>query len=232
LLRVQEWLEKSPDTAFVYKETRAQEIVEVLWSYDKSPWKNRINMLGDVRSYSNITQASFIRNLIASFIKTSTTKGLGGLFGSKLNDEYRLPLSWNRTQQAAFVIWIWQVMYDSISSCKLSWAIALRKDKTQEKLFDDFDQDLAFASKFSLITSDQGVRGFLHIINDMVYIRSSDLELRNIKWSIDGEEIKEERIDQKDVTKTISDLRKSTLAEYITKICDELVKFDWRTSSH
>lgn len=232
LLRVQEWLEKSPDTAFVYKETRAQEIVEVLWSYDKSPWKNKINMLGDVRSYSNITQASFIRNLIASFIKTNTTKGLGGLFGSKLNDDYGLPLSWNRTQQAAFIIWIWQVMYDSICDCKLPWANALRKDKTQVKLFEDIaKQDLAFASKFSLITSDQGVRGFLHVINDMVYIRSSDLDLRNIKWSIDGEEIKEERIDQKDVTKTIGDFKKGEMVDYITKICDELVKFDWRTSS-
>ncbi|QKZ13444.1 DGQHR domain-containing protein [Spirosoma sp. KUDC1026] len=74
ILRIQEWLERSPDTANIYKETRAQEVIEILWSYKKSPWYNRINMLGESQNNFTITQASFIRNLVASFIKTSVSK--------------------------------------------------------------------------------------------------------------------------------------------------------------
>lgn len=235
LLRIQEWLEKAPDTAFVYKETRAQEIVEMLWAYDKSPWFGRINMLGDTRSIANITQAAFIRNLIASFIKTSTTRGLGGLFGSKLLDKYNSPLSWNRTQQASFSIFIWQIMCEMTSKCKEEWAIGLRQSFSEDiSLFRDGDLkelDPTFSSNYSLLTTDQGVRGFLHIINDMVYVQSEKLKIREIKWSIDGESIKEDRIDFSDINKSIKDLKKSLLNDHLIKLCKELSKFDWRTSS-
>ena len=111
VLRVQEWLERSPDGAFVYKETRAQELVELLWSFETSPWRYRINMLGEKYEKDKktvlptITQAAFIRNLISSLIKTTVTKNLGGLFGAPLRDGNLL--FWNRTQQAAFLLFIW-----------------------------------------------------------------------------------------------------------------------------
>jgi len=234
LLRVQEWLEKAPDTAFVYKETRAQELVELLWSFDKSPWKNMINMLGETKSVANITQAAFIRNLIASFIKTSNIKGLGGLFGSKLNDRFNSPLSWNRTQQASFLIFVWQIMYEKILKCQEDWAKSLRRVDSTDNLFKDIESnklDLAFTSRYSLITTDQGVRGFLHIVNDMIFQLSNTLNLRNISWSISEESIKEGKIDFKDIEKAIKDLKKSILNNILIKLCDELIKFDWRTSS-
>jgi len=242
LLRIQEWLERSPETAHVYKETRAQEIVEVLWSHKKSPWKDRINMLGDTqktvevgKEVPNITQAAYIRNLIASFIKTTVSKGLGGLYGAKLLDNYNTPLSWNRTQQVSFIIFIWQKMYASIESTKLPWAINLRKlnrpaQGSPNKHATGFD-DLAFTSKYSLISSDQGVRGFLHIINDMIFTQSESLGLRNINWNIDNEKITESGVSHSDVDKAIRDLLKSSLSQFVTDICEELVKFDWRTSS-
>lgn len=242
LLRVQEWLEKSPDTANIYKETRAQEIVEILWSYKSSPWKDRINLLGDTkktiepgREVPNITQAAFIRNLIASFIKTTTTKGLGGLFGAKLLDEYKTPLGWNRTQQASFIIFIWQEMYKVIENTKQDWANQLRKNvlSVQPGLFalkTGYD-DLAFTSNYSLLSSDQGVRGFLHVVNDLVYTESQTLEVRSIKWTVDGGKIKEDSIDSNDIDKTIKDFSKSKLQDFIHGICNEIIKFDWRTSS-
>lgn len=241
LLRVQEWLEKAPDTAHVYKETRAQEIVEILWSYKDSPWKNKINLIGDTRKsiapdkqVPNITQAAYIRNLIASFIKTSVTKGLGGLFGAKLLDEYKLPLSWNRVQQASFIIFVWQKMYDAIKQSKESWAVQLRKNNKKQfaALFDEKDpfNDLAFTSPYSLITSDQGVRGFLHVVNDLVYIESGNLNLRKIKWAVDEGKI-DDRIDPSDIEKTIKDISKSELNKFITDLCVDLTGFDWRTSS-
>ncbi len=231
LLRVQEWLEQSPDTAYVYKETRAQEIIEVLWSYEKSPWKGKINMLGEVKYPANITQAAFIRNLISTFIKTTTTKKLGGLFGAKLNDIYKMPLEWNRTQQASFIIFAWQIMYETISTKKLKWAENLRNNE-HPSLFDDkgLFNDLAFNSKFSLISTDQGVRGFLHIINDIIFTLSDDIKIRNIQLSKNNE-IKEDRIDSIDIEETIRMFKKSTINKLLLNICEDLVKFDWRTSS-
>lgn len=242
LLRIQEWLERSPETAHVYKETRAQEIVEVLWSYKKSPWKERINMLGDTqktieigKDVPNITQAAYIRNLIASFIKTTVSKGLGGLYGAKLLDDYNTPLGWNRTQQVSFIIFIWQKMYSSIEAAKLPWATSLRKStkpmqSSLHKYSTGYD-DLAFTSKHSLISSDQGVRGFLHVINDMVFTQAESLGVRNINWNADNEKITESGVSPSDVDKAIKDLSKSSLNQFVTNICEELVKFDWRTSS-
>ena len=143
ILRVQEWLERSPDGAFVYKETRAQELVEALWSFPSSPWKQRINMLGEKHEKDQqtilptITQAAFIRNLIASFIKTTASKNLGGLYGAPLRDGHLL--FWNRTQQAAFLIFAWELMAASIKECKEPWAKSIRDyyKSPQGKLFED-----------------------------------------------------------------------------------------------
>jgi DGQHR domain-containing protein len=237
ILRVQDWLERSPDGAFVYKETRAQELTEVLWSYDGSPWKDRINMLGERFEKGGemvnptITQAAFIRNLIAGFIKTTTTRDLGGLYGSVLKDKNLL--LWNRTQQAAFLVFVWEIMVKTIEDCKEDWAKALRNyyKSPQGKMFQEEVQELdpAYASKLSLIATDQGVRGFLHIINDFVYVVSDTIKLNEIQFS---DEIKEDRIDAADVKKSVTVFRKSVkLKTYIESIAAELVKFDWRTAS-
>jgi DGQHR domain-containing protein len=237
ILRVQDWLEKSLDGAFVYKETRAQELIEVLWSHNASPWKDRINMLGeryekgDDRVFPTITQAAFIRNLIASFIKTTTTKNLGGLYGAILKNESLL--YWNRTQQAAFLVFAWELMVNAIKASKAFWAIELRnfyKSPEGKQLKGELkDHDAAYASKLSLIATDQGVRGFLHIINDMIYVISDDIDLNEIQFA---DEAKEDRIDSADVQKSLTVFRKnSKLKNYVEEICSELIKFDWRTAS-
>lgn len=227
LLRVQDWLEKSPDTANIYRETRAQEIVETLWAHELSPWYNKINMIGDKGTQVNITQAAFIRNLNATFIKSKTSKALGGLYGAKLLDIQNIPLGWNRTQQSAFMIFIWKKMYESVENCTEEWANSLRNAETQ--LIEN-NNDQVFFGKFSLISTDQGVRGYLNIINDFCYLNSNDLSIRKINWSID-EELKEDYIDPKDVTQCLLDLEQMPIASFIEQICKELVKFDWRTSS-
>ncbi|MBD1396349.1 hypothetical protein H9Q13_04170 [Pontibacter sp. JH31] len=237
ILRVQDWLERSPDGAFVYKETRAQELVEVLWSFETSPWKDRINMLGEKYEKGSgsvlptITQSAFIRSLIATFIKSSSSKGLGGLFGSQLKDGSLLV--WNRTQQAAFLILAWEYMITAIKNSKAEWAEDLRAYYTspQGELFKEEVQKLdpAYASKLSLISTDQGVRGFLHIINDMFYVESDKLELNNIQ---SPDEIKEDRIDEVDLKSALKIFRKNTkLLDYLEELTSELIKFDWRTAS-
>lgn len=237
VLRTQEWLERSPEGAFVYKETRAQELVEALWGQNESPWKDRINMLGEQYDRTSdkvmptITQAAYIRNLVASFIKTSTTKGLGGLFGAPLKNGNLL--FWNRTQQAAFLIFAWTVMKNAVVDSDLPWAINLRNvysEKGNENLQEEVKgQDPAFVGKLSLISTDQGVRGFLHVINDMIYMFSANFDLNSIEIP---DEIKEDRIDAEDLSKALNTLNESAqLKDYLIDICSELVKFDWRTAS-
>ncbi|WP_198283489.1 DGQHR domain-containing protein, partial [Sphingomonas sp. PAMC 26605] len=46
LLRSEDWLDRAEGHA-IYRETRAQELTEILWSYPSSPWYDRINMLGE-----------------------------------------------------------------------------------------------------------------------------------------------------------------------------------------
>lgn len=237
ILRVQDWLEKSPDGAFVYKETRAQELVEVLWSFNSSPWKDRINMLGEKHEKGSgnvlptITQSAFIRSLIATFIKTSSSKGLGGLYGAILKDGNLLV--WNRTQQAAFLILAWKSMTNAIEKCKEKWAEGIRAYyfNPQNTLFKEEVQNLdpAYSSKLSLISTDQGVRGFLNVINDMIYVMSNELNLNEIQ---SPDEIKEDRIDTLDVENSLAIFNgNKALTKYLTDITNELTKFDWRTAS-
>ena len=75
LLRTEEWLTKFEGHA-IYRETRAQELVDLLWSYPESPWYHRINMLGESGSRGlMVTQAAWVRSLLASFVKPG--RGLG-----------------------------------------------------------------------------------------------------------------------------------------------------------
>jgi DGQHR domain-containing protein len=200
LLRVQEWLEKSPDGSSIYRDTRAQELTEALWSHMKSPWNNRINMLGE-KGIAGVTQAAFIRSLTSSFLRTTKKKGIGGLFSSPLQDQ--TILKWNRPQQAAFLMLTWQAIEEAVSSA-------------------------VFAGKYSLLSTDQGVRGYLTIMNDMCYSASDSINFSNIKME---EEINEEIIDDKDVDKALKHFHNHESRDYIFNIAKELKKFNWRASS-
>lgn len=91
--------------AAVYREARAPELTEALWGHPGSPWFEQINMLGEP-GRRQISQASFIRSLLASFIKRAAGRrvSIGGLFGSKTEGDPALP--WTRAQRAAFLIFL------------------------------------------------------------------------------------------------------------------------------
>jgi len=78
LLRTQDWLEKF-DEAIVYREARAQELVEFLYKHEKSVWHGRINMLGEGRERGRVSQSGWIRALLGTFFSPRY-----GLFGSNL----------------------------------------------------------------------------------------------------------------------------------------------------
>lgn len=228
ILRVQEWLEHSAEGNKVYKETRAQELTELLWSHNKSPWYKKINMLGDSKG-GLVTQAAFIRSLLASFIKGNSNQSIGGLFGSKIETiEKDYVLNWNRPQQAAFLILIWSNLLKNISKTDNTWTKLLREENGQQNMEGIINDDPAFTSKYSLLSTDQGVRGVLHIYNDLCYINAKDLKLDAFLWN---DELKEDYIELKDVNKALDNFIESSVEKFIDNISKVITNFNWVTSS-
>ena len=126
LLRTEEWLEPVPGPV-AYRETRAQELTEALWSYPNSPWYQRIGMFG--RERGKVTQAAFVRSLTESFIRRSDAVGgrPGGLFGAPLRNTRNRVLPWSRSQQAAYLIYIWAKLEQAITNTTAVWADQIRR---------------------------------------------------------------------------------------------------------
>lgn len=226
LLRTAEWLTKF-EGHVIYRETRAQELVDLLWSHPKSPWYHRINMLGE-KGYKGlmVTQAAWVRSLLASLVKSWEGPGvrIGGLFGS-LVGTHKTVLPWSRAEQAGFLIVAGQAVSDAIAQVDEPWAHALRKQKTPS-LFDEGD-DLAFYGPNSLINQDQGVRILLQVLNDLLFIRADELSLQ--EW---GGRQGEEDSDEEQVASSATSLRKKTkIMCYIKQVAESLATYDWRASS-
>ncbi|MDP1678121.1 MAG: DGQHR domain-containing protein [Bacteroidota bacterium] len=221
LLRIQEWLEKAPLGSSIYRDTRAQEITEILWTYKRSPWYKKINMLGESNNAS-VSQAAFIRSIAASFLRVTKKKGVGGLFSHELrNDKV---LNWSRTQQTAFVVLAWNLLKQSIKNSKEKWATSLRS--AQDSLFDS-SEDEAFYGKYSMINSDQGVRGFMMVVNDMCFQASKQLS-----FDLQAElSLEEESVDEKELGNVVKFFQNHELYEFLKDITSSVSKFDWRTSS-
>ena len=174
LLRTEEWLTKF-EGHVIYRETRSQEIVDLLWAHSDSPWHHRINMLGETGSKGlRVTQASWIRSLLASFVKSweGGNVNIGGLFGS-LVGEHKTVLPWKRTDQAAFLIVAGDSVKESIANSKESWAEALRKpSRGTPSLFGKLG-DPAFFGANNLLNQDQGVRTLMQVVNDLCFHASN-----------------------------------------------------------
>jgi DGQHR domain-containing protein len=231
LLRNEDWLDRA-EGHFIYRETRAQELTEILWSYPESPWYDRINMLGE-RQNRWVTQSAWIKSLTATFIRSWDMRSgsSGGLFGGRSKNEGEV-LGWSRAQQAAFLIFAWRKFGDAVAASSNAWAVNLRHPPQitdiDPLLAEDTKagDDLAFYGTHSLITTDQGVRGFLHIINDLCYKRASSLKLNT--WRPD-EQSSTNPIAA--VESALDSLTKQEFAGFVTSIVHSLASFDWRTSS-
>ena len=231
LLRSEDWLERE-ESHIVYRETRAQELTEVLWSFPTSPWYDRINMLGE-RQNRWVTQSAWIKSLSATFVRSWSrrSKSTGGLFGGRSRHDEEV-LGWSRAQQAAFLIFSWRQFLDAISASKSDWAEHLRhirrSAETKARRSNDSiaREDLAFYGPYSLIATDQGVRGFLHVLNDICYVRASKLGLNN--WRPDDRLSLDLDLS---VERSLNALDEQEFADFITNICELLASFDWRTSA-
>jgi hypothetical protein len=227
LLRDQDWLEAG-ESLNVYRETRAQELVEALWGDPRSVWYDRINMLGQagMKAQRPVTQAAFVRSLTSSFVRPFRGyRGFGGLFGGAANNS---GFNWPRGQQSAFLISAWNALANAIhENDDVDWAAALRGADVDGVLFesDDPRTDPAFVGEGTLLASDQGVRGFHLVLNDLTYLGQYELDLSG--WTIEDDLVAtpEEQFDQ-----SFADLETNAVGEYLVRLSKELATFDWRNA--
>jgi len=236
LLRQQTWLDRFEGHS-IYRETRSQELVEALWSHEESPWYQRINMLGETKEHreykgSAVTQAAWVRSLMATFVKAWEGRGtkIGGLFGAQSgSDELFLP--WNRAMQAAFLIFAMRQLRDQTREAKTSWAINLRSLSTPNLFNDD---DPAFYGNYSLLTTDQGIRGILFVINDLCYAIGNELELTEWRWDQVYNSSKSKKLaatEEGAVSAALETIQDTKAAKFLEDLAKALTKYDWRTSS-
>jgi len=226
LLRTEDWLTKF-EGHVIYRETRAQELVDLLWSHPDSPWHKRINMLGEPGYKGRmVSQSAWIRSLLATYIKSWEGKrvSIGGLFGTPVGS-HKQTLPWSRAEQAAFLIVIGQYLREAIENCSEEWAVSLRSQEASETL--KKEQDQAFYGSNSLLNQDQGIRAILYVTNDLCWVRSDTLDLGS--WG--GVGGFDERDDEVRVADAISSLKKQTeIKKFLKSIAKAMATYDWRAS--
>lgn len=224
LLRTEDWLTKF-EGHVIYRETRAQELVDLLWSHPQSPWHHRINMLGETGHKGEmVSQSAWINALLATYIKSweGTNIRIGGLFGSPVGS-HQLVLPWSRLEQTAFLIVTGEHLQNAIQQSQQPWAKELRKADISSQS----STDPAFFGRYTLLNQDQGIRAFLYATNDLCYVQADTLSLTS--WgSRDGSAAD----DQAYVTQAIRSLKKQTkIVNFLKELSNALAAYDWRASS-
>jgi DGQHR domain-containing protein len=226
LLRTEDWLTKFEGDV-IYRESRAQELVDLLWSQPQSPWHKRINMLGEPGyKGSMVSQSAWIHSLLATYIKSWEGRGvrIGGLFGSPIGS-HKLTLPWSRPEQAAFLIVIGQCFQDAIKGSEKPWAKVLRRVENWSHSSDN--DDPAFYGQHTLLNQDQGIRAFLYITNDLCYVKADALKLAD--WG-GIRDINAKDVEQ--VNEAINSLKKEkTIMKFLKELSSVLATYDWRASS-
>jgi DGQHR domain-containing protein len=227
LLREQEWLEAG-EGLNVYRETRSQELVELLWRTPGSPWFDRINMLGQrgVRGDKPVTQSAFIGSLSTTFVRSfKGQKGLGGLFGGMADGS---GLGWPRSQQASLLIYAWSSLASAISSVSWAWAESVRGltngDGQEEWLASEPRNDPAIVGEFSLLRSDQGIRAFHMVMNDLLYVAREKIGLP--AWKPDTTDLATDDA----LPVLMEDLDRNGIGSAVRDIAKAMAEFDWRNS--
>ncbi|MCY1694862.1 DGQHR domain-containing protein [Curtobacterium sp. SL109] len=220
LLRDQEWLRQG-EGLDVYRETRAQELTEILWSSPKSPWFQRINMLGEtgVRARMPVTQASFVRSLSESLVRpwNSRSSGIGGLFGGGGGGQ---GLAWTRAQQGAFLLAIWGELHTAIQTEKPVWAESLDQGD-----LDLVDLHSGFAGSQTLLAADQGVRALHQAVNDVMWVAAPQLGLGEWKRSSAFDDTSIDAVEEE-----LFSLQNQPFNGVITDFANALASYDWRSS--
>lgn len=224
LLRTVDWLEQV-EGPLAYRETRAQELTEALWGHPESPWYQRIGMLG--RERGKVTQAAFVRSLTLSFVRSwaaGKRTGIGGFFGTEHSNERTDVLQWTRSQQAAYLIALWSGLEAAIESSEQEWVHHLREYTPSDEELSA--RDPAFAGRYSMLSTDQGVRGFLQVCNDISYHRRNHIAFDGWRLATAAE-----ATDTLEVSAAIQDLAAhADIQDFIRDLTADISQFDWRSA--
>lgn len=223
LLRSQDWLEGFSET-YVYREARAQELTDILYRHEKSPWYRRINMLGEKRQ-AQVTQAAWVRSLFNTYLSSGKGRGAKGLFGCNLSTTAG-PLPWTRAQQAAFLLTVWEQLRIAVKNKNPVWAEAIRKNEKRQSLDLGDLHDEAFAGPASLLNQEQGIRGVLAITNDLFFFKADDWQLA--AWETD--EVADKETDDLDVSNALDSIEQQPFFQKIATLANVLAEFDWRSA--
>lgn len=219
LLRTQDWLEKF-DEAVVYREARAQELTETLFSHPASVWNGRINMLGVGREQGRVSQAGWIRSMISTILARQS-RASAGLFGENVGIE-NMPLPWSRAQQAAFLIEAWSRFLSAVNDSKADWAEDLRGNRLIPEMSPI--EDPAFSGPHTLINQEQGVRGLLTVVNDHFFRNADRLKLSS--WVLPQSNENSAEV----VSSALESLKGTAIEGELRALMEAAATFDWRSS--
>ena len=222
LLRTEKWLEQQRGPR-VYRETRAQQVVEALYTHPESPWHNHINMLGEP-GRQMVRQSAWIKSLLATYIKPTSGQriSIGGLFGNPDPNTGDI-LEWHGAQQVAYIMYLGKLLQDAVASTSAEWAEVIREDIGS--LFTS-DHDPAFYGRLSLLNTDQGIRGFLAVTNDLSVQCRNEIGLGT--WVTDKFGMAD---DFDAISAAAQSLPKHDSADFISELIEDMAEFDWRTAS-
>lgn len=212
LLRTQDWLDRVGELT-VYREARAQELTELMYSHPESLWKDRVNMLGE-RGGQGVSQAGWVRALMNTFLNTGRGISRPGLFQSNVGDTDE-PLEWSRPQQAAFIIQIGNDLKEAIeNNLTVFWIRALDKDV-----------DRALWGKDTWLNQDQGIRAFFNVANDIFF--ESALRWKLHEWRFAS--LSEAQTTEEEITEALESLANVRFRGRMKELAAGLVHFDWRS---
>lgn len=211
LLRSQDWLDQVGELT-VYREARAQELTELLYAADESPWHHRINMLGE-KGGGGVSQNTWVRALTSTFLATGKGVGRPGLFQSELGEDDG-PLGWSRAQQAAFIIALWNDLKAAVTKGDRHWWIRAYGDPS----------DKPFTDKTSLLNQEMGIRAVMNVANDVFYEQAK-------AWRLEDWEVRSaEDTDVLSEAKLAIELLEATpFRGQIADLAKGLARFDWRS---
>ena len=211
LLRTQDWLESTGEIT-VYREARAQEITETLYTLRISPWHNRISML-QRRGEPNVSQFAFVRSLIGSFFGTGRGRGRCGLFQVAYDDKGST-LDWERVQQIALILEFWILLESNVEDANHKWTGLYHAEKKDP-----------FADKSSLLNQDMGVRAVHAVLNDLLYKHVRKWRLN--QWYHPSAD--ESSMMEKEINDAVIAIRKRKMHVYLSGIAAAMAGFDWRS---
>lgn len=229
LLRSQDWLETFSELK-IYREARAQELTELLFIHSKSPWFQRINMLGasgdEVPLTAGVTQAGWVRALTSTFLSPGGRgRAAKGFFGADIGDDG--PLDWSRPQQAALLISLWSEIKRAVNKADQQWPKDLKSGAAASKRGADGKRADPFTGSWTMLNQEQGLRGILSVSNDVLFSLATKNE-KFFEWSLDIDPGTSTTVD--DVTFALNEIKSQSFWPTVRRLARELASFDWRSS--